>query len=82
LNTIAPPKSPDVWPDRSVDCQFALEPAFQKLVAEAVAIGWGFDETCLAVVEVARANMLAQADKVKVETIIATLGELQCHDRI
>ena len=51
MKPIEPPKREDPYPDRSHDCQLALEPAFEDLVAHAHAAGWSKDEITTALFE-------------------------------
>ena len=48
---ITAPKRDDDYADRSLDCQFALEPAFQELAARAQAAGWSEDDVSTALLE-------------------------------
>ena len=50
---IAAPKRDDHYPDRSLDCRFALEPAFQYLAERAQAAGWSEDDVSTALLELA-----------------------------
>jgi hypothetical protein len=56
---ITPPRSPDAYPDRDLDCQLAAEDAFQELVANIVAAGWGAEEVAAAIEDLARNHRLA-----------------------
>jgi hypothetical protein len=38
--TINPPKRPDEYPDREIDCQEAMEPSFQAVVDCMLLAGW------------------------------------------
>lgn len=60
--SISPPDKPTDHPDRFLQCQEAIEDAFQDLVEQAVAAGWGEAETVAAVVELADHHMLAQGE--------------------
>ena len=43
----------DDYADRSLACQFALEPAFQELAVRAQAVGWSEDDVSTALLEIA-----------------------------
>ena len=48
---IAAPKRPDHYPDRSLDCQLALEPALQDLAKRTQAAGWSEDDVSTALMQ-------------------------------
>ena len=52
---IARPKLDAEDPDRTIECQFVLEPDFQRLACRAEAAGWSGDEVASALVGLARA---------------------------
>ena len=52
--SIAPPTTADDYADRAIDCQFAMEPAFQNLVRQAEVAGWYADDVSAALLELAR----------------------------
>lgn len=59
---ITAPKHPPEHPDRGIDCEFAIEPTFQAVIAAAVAAGWNEAEVAEAVLDLSRnhiAGMLA-----------------------
>lgn len=51
--TIQPPILPEGSPDRSVNCEVALETAFAALVAESEAQGWTAQETAETLLKIA-----------------------------
>jgi hypothetical protein len=57
---IEPPKTAAHHPDRGVDCEFALEPAFQVLVDEAERAGWSPAEVRRALIGLADAHELSR----------------------
>lgn len=57
MTEIAPPKRPDDYADRNIDCQFAMEPAFQELLRQAEAAGWTEDDVAYATLELAGHNI-------------------------
>lgn len=67
---IAPPRSPEPYPDRDLDCQMAAEDAFQTLAAEIVAAGWSAGEAAAALEELARNHRLALKANGETEAII------------
>lgn len=68
---IAPPRTPDAYPDRDLDCQMAAEDAFQELVANIVAAGWGAEEVAHAIGELAKNHRLA------LDEVAATEAEIR-----
>lgn len=67
---IAPPRTADAYPDRDLDCQMAAEDAFQDLVANIVAAGWGAEEVAEAIGELARNHRLALREIAATEAAI------------
>lgn len=65
----APRHGPD-HPDRFIDCQEALEAAFQALVWEAMKAGWGEAEAVAAIIELADAHVLAAGENEKLESLL------------
>ena len=51
------PSRPAPSADRSLDCQFALEPAFQDLAERAQTAGWTEDDVATALIELARNHL-------------------------
>ena len=49
------PRAPGNYPDREVDCQMAVEPAFQAVIDDAVSSGWERSEVLIALYEVSLA---------------------------
>lgn len=68
----APRHGPD-HPDRHIDCQKALERAFQILVEGAVNAGWTEAEAVAAIVELADAHVLAAGENAKLEQLLADI---------
>ncbi|MGO4560946.1 hypothetical protein [Rhizobiales bacterium 3FA27D7] len=66
-----PPKRQDPYPDRQIDCQEALEPGFQILVEEMMAVGWSCDEIRQAFVGLMSAHDLAQESNAALEVELA-----------
>jgi len=48
------PAGPPGDPDRILDCEFYLEPAFNDLVDQALGAGWSNNEIDMALVAIAR----------------------------
>lgn len=67
---ITPPRSPDAYLDRDIDCQMAAEDAFQDLVANIVAAGWGAEEVAAAIEELAKNHRLALREVAATEAAI------------
>ena len=59
---IHPPRHSADHPDRALECAFALEPAFAKLEADAMAAGWTSDEVAIALMDLAKGALLALAE--------------------
>src|SRR5215207_7296439 len=57
---IEPPKIAAHHPDRGIDCEFALEPAFQALVEAAEEAAWSAAEVCAALIGLADAHELGR----------------------
>lgn len=70
---IDPPKRPGEYPDRDVDCQAALETAFQDLTAEACAAGWGPAEVRRALVRLLAADRRKDEETAAFEAYLALL---------
>ncbi|GGD30619.1 hypothetical protein [Aureimonas glaciei] len=52
--SIQPPRLPEGHPDRSIECQFQIEPLFQAIVHKALAAGWTEDDVSAALLDLAR----------------------------
>lgn len=70
---IPSPRSKVGDPDRSLDCQFAIEIAFQDLIAKAVTGGWGEPESCAAIIALAENHVLGLAENALVDEKIGLL---------
>lgn len=57
MTEIAQPKRPDEYDDRNLDCQFAMEPAFQALLRQAEAAGWSEEDAAFAALDLAKSNI-------------------------
>ncbi len=53
---VEPPILPEDSPDREVNCEVALEPAFEELVASSQARGWTAQETAVTLLKIAKAH--------------------------
>lgn len=71
MTDIASPKRTDDYTDRGIDCQFAMEPAFQALLRQAEATGWTEDDVAYAVLELAGNNIKGIIADSKTEKQIA-----------
>lgn len=54
---IASPKIANDYPDRPLECQFAIVPAFQDLERQARAAGWSESEVAAALIDLAHNHM-------------------------
>ena len=61
-----PPAGADIS-DRSLNCEFALEPAFLALVRVAQAAGWKTMEIDLALVSLADNHMLCETENLRTD---------------
>jgi hypothetical protein len=62
--TIKSPKHPVDHPDRVIDCERAIEPLFQAMAVEALAIGWSEEDVSAAMLNLAVAQIKTiMADK-------------------
>jgi hypothetical protein len=71
--SIHPPGKPLDHPDRFLDCQQALEPAFQNVVERATAAGWEEVEVVAALVTLADHHMLARGENIALDELLADL---------
>lgn len=63
MPTVAAPKHDISHPDAAIDCEFALEPAFQELLREAVRVGWDEGLVSRSLIGLASSNLRGmQAD--------------------
>ena len=67
---MTPPRTADAYPDRDIDCQMAAEDAFQELVANVVAAGWGAEEVAAAIEDLAKNHRLALREAAATEAAI------------
>lgn len=68
---ISPPKRPGEYPDREVDCQKAMEPAFQKIVNCMLEAGWARGEIMRSLRRLISADNMTQKENAKVEAKLA-----------
>lgn len=64
------PRAPGNYPDREVDCQMAVEPAFQAVIDDAVSSGWERSEVLIALYEVSLAIASAEEENGRVSNIL------------
>lgn len=64
------PRVPGNYPDREVECQMAVEPAFQAIIDEAVRNGWERSEVLMALYEVSLAIASAEEENGRVSNIL------------
>ena len=60
---IRPPRLPLDDPERTIDCELYLEPAFDELADAAVKAGWTEDEVEAALVGLAKSRILARIER-------------------
>lgn len=73
MTAIDPPRNQEDYPDRDIDCQEALEPAFQLLMADALSYGWNPDETRRALRKLIAAHKVTDVENAKLETTLALI---------
>ena len=67
---IAAPKPETDISDRTLDCEFALEPAFQALAEAAERVGWRAEDVASALVNLADCHVLARAANADTDAMI------------
>jgi len=72
---IASPKQAAPWPDRALDCQFAIEEAFAELAERAEAAGWQALETAEALSDLAIARRHAIQANAETDAAVARARE-------
>lgn len=70
LMNIAPPRRPNSHPDRLIDCQEAIESAFQDLMENVTAAGWGPEEVAASIKQLAWAYLRTLEENAKTEAVI------------
>jgi hypothetical protein len=70
---INPPRSQDNYADRDIDCEGALEPMFQLLMADALSHGWSPAEVRKALRKLVAAHKITDIENAKVETTLALI---------
>ncbi|WP_312367046.1 hypothetical protein [Ensifer sp.] len=68
---VTPPKRPQNYPDRQLDCEEAMEAAFQAVVERAAAAGWSSQETALGLIGLVQAHIHSMRENEKTELAIA-----------
>lgn len=77
---IAPPKHNGPYPDRDIDCQQAIENAFQELMENIVAAGWGPLEISEAIGQLAVSDRLAREDVAGFDAHLAIMSAMAKFD--
>ena len=70
---IDPPKRPTDHPDRGLECEEAMEPAFQELARQAQQAGWYADEIAAALLSLAKNHVLGLLAESEMDAAIARL---------
>ena len=70
---IDPPKHPANHPNRVLECEEAMELAFQELARQAEAAGWSGDEVADALLSVAENHFLGRVAEAETNAAIARL---------
>jgi len=66
-----PPRRPDSYPDRGIDCQVAADEAFREVWENMAAAGWGPEEIAAALLELTDNHLTALRENDKVDREIA-----------
>lgn len=71
MTEVTAPKRPNGHPDRQLDCEEAMEAAFQEIAEKAIAAGWGQQEIALALVGLVQAHIHALRENEKTEAAMS-----------
>lgn len=71
---VAAPKHDLSHPDAGLDCEFALEPAFQELLRESVRAGWDKSLASRALIGLASANLKGMVEDQRTNLDIEALA--------
>lgn len=74
---IDPPKRQEDYPDRFIDCEAALEPAFDDLMTVAFAYGWGPRETLRALRRLIASRWRTDEENAKLEADLAIIRAME-----
>jgi hypothetical protein len=74
---IDPPKRQGNYPERLSDCEIALEPVFQDLVALAFAHGWGPAETRRALRRLIASHKRTDEENARFEAELAIMRAME-----
>ncbi|CAM5578190.1 hypothetical protein MAUB1S_09732 [Mycolicibacterium aubagnense] len=77
---IKPPKHDGPYPDRDIDCQQAIERAFQELMENIVAAGWGPQEISEAIGQLAICDDLSRKDVAGFDAHLAIMSVMAKFD--
>lgn len=77
MTAIDPPRNQGDYPDRSIDCQQAMEPAFQLLMADMYATGWGPEETRKALWKLLAAHKMTGVENARVDAQLALVRAME-----
>lgn len=68
------PRHNHEYPDRGIDCEFELEPAFQDLVERAQKAGWSAQEAYLAIISLCENHAIGD---MQIDALEAVLDEVR-----
>lgn len=68
---VTQPKRPMNHPDRVLDCEEAMEAAFQKVIEHAAAAGWSQQEATLGLIGLIQAHVNSMRENEKTDGAIA-----------
>lgn len=71
MATISSPRRPPEHPDRQLDCEEAMEAAFQDVVEKAMAAGWGQQEIAIGLIGLVQAHIHALRENEKTEAAMS-----------
>ncbi|TPM19755.1 hypothetical protein [Mesorhizobium sp. B2-3-6] len=66
-----PPKRQEEYPDRSIDCQEAMEPGFQAIVDCMLEVGWTRGEILKSLKRLIAADNMTQKENARTEAELA-----------
>ena len=71
MTDIASPRPASVFEDRDIDCEFALEPAFQRLADDAITAGWTEREVERALFNLGKAYLMSRIERARTNAAVA-----------
>ena len=69
----SPPKIPNDYPDRPIDCQVAIDNAFRELWENIASVGWGSEEIACALYELIDNHLTALRENAAVDRLLPNI---------